>query len=88
MESGSLLIYASSNGDKWLLARDEAGEAFVRHIPNPASNGKPSEIEIASFLSRDTGSPQRKRLLHMIGSLVQDVDGAAPSSSSVTRLGE
>jgi hypothetical protein len=80
MESGSLLIYASSNGDKWLLARDEAGKAFVRHIPNPESNGNPSDIEIASFLSRDTGSPQRDGLLRLIGSLVQGVDGAAPSS--------
>jgi hypothetical protein len=77
MENSSLLIYASSNGDKWYLARDEAGKAFVRHIPNPDSNGKPSHIEVASFLGRDVGSPQREELLRLIGGLVHVENTAA-----------
>ena len=37
----SKLIYASSNGDQWFLARDvESGQVVVRHIPNPASGGE------------------------------------------------
>jgi len=80
MENSSLLIYASSNGDEWYLALDRRGKAFVRHIPNPGSNGKPSDIEVASFLSRDVGSPQREELLRLIGSLVHVVEDTAAVS--------
>jgi hypothetical protein len=69
--NASKLIYASSNGDQWFLARD-VGQAFVRHVPNPASGGKPIHIEIDAFLGRDIGSPQRQELVRMIGSLIPE----------------
>jgi hypothetical protein len=73
--SASLLIYASSNGDQWFLARDTTtGKAFVRHVPNPKSNGGPTHLEIDTFLSRDRGSPQRENLLRLIGTLVPEED--------------
>ena len=38
-------IYRSSNGDRWLLARDpETGRVFVRHEPNLPSGGQVADI--------------------------------------------
>ena len=46
-------LYRSSNGDRWLLARDiESGEVFVRHEANLASGGQRTHIEIGAFLSK------------------------------------
>ncbi len=59
----ALLIYASSNGDQWLLARDAEGKAYVHHEPNPKSGGAASHIELDAFLANDRGSPQRETLL-------------------------
>ena len=75
LENSSLLIYASDNGDQWLLARDATGKAFVRHVPNPASGGEFNHIELDAFLSKDRGSPQRENLLRLIGTLIlEDTD--------------
>jgi hypothetical protein len=69
--NASKLIYASSNGDQWFLARNvESGQALVRHVPNPGSGGEPVHIEIDAFLRKDRDSPQRQELMRMIGSLV------------------
>ena len=39
-------IYRSSNGDRWLLARDpETGRVFVRHEPNLPSGGQVADID-------------------------------------------
>ena len=66
-------LYASPNGDRWLLARDPAtGRVFVRHEPNLASGGRATEVGIAEFLTRDAGGPEHQALLRLIGSLVQD----------------
>jgi hypothetical protein len=71
--AASKLIYASSNGDQWFLARDvQSGQALVRHVPNPASGGESIHIEIDAFLSKDRGSPQRQELMRMIGSLIPE----------------
>jgi hypothetical protein len=84
--NASKLIYASSNGDRWFLARD-VGQAFVRHVPNPASGGEPVHIEIDAFLSKDRGSPQRQELMRMIGSLIpEELDHA--DRVEVTRNGQ
>ena len=46
-------IYRSSNGDRWLLARDpDSGRVFVRHEPNLPSGGQVADIEIGAFSSR------------------------------------
>lgn len=74
MAAASREIYASSNGDRWLLAKDEGGSAAVRHVPNPSSGGKASEIELGAFLSRDRGSAQHQALVRLIGTLVEGDD--------------
>lgn len=67
-------IYSSSNGDRWLLAREpDSGKVFVKHEANAASGGFGSQMEIDSFLTRDRHSPQANRLLALIGSLVLGV---------------
>jgi hypothetical protein len=73
-------LYASSNGDRWYLVRDgDTGGVFVQHIPNAASGGRASEIEIGVFLTRGGGgSPEQQALLNLIGSLVDDGGAAGP----------
>ncbi|UEM07696.1 hypothetical protein JL101_034520 (plasmid) [Skermanella rosea] len=64
-------LYHSSNGDRWLLARDaETGEVFVQHEANPASGGHSTIIGIGAFLNQQGRGPQHQALLHLIGSLV------------------
>jgi hypothetical protein len=73
VENPSVPIHTSSNGDRWLLVRNpESGDVFVRHLPNAASGGKSSHIELEAFLLKSKGSPERESLLRMIGSLVSE----------------
>ena len=64
-------LYGSSNGDRWYLARDEDGRVFIRHVPNAASGGRPTHIEIGTFLSRGGQGPEHQELLRLIGTLVE-----------------
>ncbi|TCZ61189.1 hypothetical protein EXY23_13285 [Roseicella aquatilis] len=66
-------LYASSNGDRWFLARDPgSGRVFVRHEPNAASGGRSTEFEIGDFLTRSGQGPEHQALLRLIGTLVED----------------
>jgi hypothetical protein len=66
-------LYSSPNGDKWFLVRDPApGGVFVRHEPNIPSGGRPSDIEIGTFLGRGQRNPEHLALLRLIGTLVED----------------
>jgi len=60
-------IYASSNGDRWLLIRD-AGHSFVEHVPNPSSGGRSRRLELEAFLGANRNSPQGQRLIEVIAS--------------------
>jgi hypothetical protein len=65
-------LYGSPNGDRWLLARDPAsGDLFVRHEPNAASGGRPSDVDIGAFLSRGPKHPEHQALLDLIGTLIE-----------------
>jgi hypothetical protein len=65
-------LYKSSNGDRWLLAREpESRHVFVRHIPNEPSGGKTTDIEIGAFLCERSYGPQHIELLRLIGTLVE-----------------
>jgi hypothetical protein len=67
-------LYSSSNGDRWLLAREpESGRVFVRHIPNESSGGKVTDIEICGFLCERSYGPQHMELLRLIGTLIEGV---------------
>ena len=62
-------IYTSSNGDRWVLAKDpESGRSLVRHEPNRSSGGKAVEIEVDDFILRDGESPQGIALRALLNS--------------------
>lgn len=62
----------SSNGDRWLLLRDDATEApYVLHRANLPSGGMETRHEIADFLKTDIGSPQHAALVDLIGTLAE-----------------
>jgi hypothetical protein len=64
-------VYASENGDRWLLARHAAsGRVFVRHEANIPSGGHVTDTELAEFLSGPPGSPERVALVDLISDLV------------------
>ena len=67
---GERLLYASSNGDRWVLTVDsQTGHPLVRHDPNVASGGKPRLMSVGTFLSSDGRGPEHQALLELIASL-------------------
>src|SRR5947207_16021387 len=62
-------LYVSPNGDRWALARDEAGELVVRHHPNRPSGGVPSEISVDVFLSHGGQGPEHQALVAALAAL-------------------
>jgi hypothetical protein len=64
-------IAASSNGDRWFLARDdETGSAYILHRANRPSGGAVSQLDVGDFLSRgNPEAPERQALLRLIGTL-------------------
>jgi hypothetical protein len=72
------LIYASENGDRWLLVSDANGVLHVRHVPTESSGGQPTDSAIEPFLKRDRHSPQNRALRRMLGELPPD-DTVPPS---------
>lgn len=75
MSNSSRAFYTSSNGDRWLVVRvGERGEIFVRHEPNLASGGQPSEVDIGTFMARGPGSPEGKALIDLLDQLRAEQD--------------
>ncbi|QGY05935.1 hypothetical protein MMSR116_31605 [Methylobacterium mesophilicum SR1.6/6] len=67
------VLYASSNGDRWVLLRDPTDErSFVRHEANPASGGHTTDIALSAFLAADRGGPEHRALWRLIGALLED----------------
>lgn len=66
-------LYVSSNGDRWLLAREASGRIAVLHEANVPSGGATTRIELADFLKRGYG-PEQQELLRLIGTLVGGAD--------------
>ena len=72
-------LYASPNGDCWYLARyPDSGRVFVLHIPNVASGGQPSHIELAEFLNRSGNAPEQQALVRLIGTLAGGIQDNNP----------
>jgi hypothetical protein len=63
-------LYRSSSGDVWYLCRGRGGQIVVSHEPNRASGGKPSQVEIGTFLTTGNKGPEHRALLQLIGELV------------------
>lgn len=60
-------FYESSNGDRWLVARDpETDRVFVQHQANLPSGGNVSEIEVSRFLAADPGGPEHEALRRLV----------------------
>lgn len=60
-------IYRSSNGDCWHLVRTtDPTSALVRHIPNPPSGGRPTDITVAEFLSTGGFGPEHWALRRLL----------------------
>jgi hypothetical protein len=66
------VLYESSNGDAWFLARDPASKMPVRHQPNLSSGGQVSYTEIGKFLRDGPNGPEHQALLNLIGTLIPD----------------
>ena len=67
------VLYQSSNGDRWRLAREvESGRVFVQHQANLSSGGRMTEIEIGAFLGTGARGPEHQALLRLIGELVEE----------------
>jgi hypothetical protein len=67
------LIYESSNGDVWVLARDPASKMpVVKHQPNASSGGQTSCMDLGEFLRCRAGGPEHKALLKLVGTLLDD----------------
>jgi hypothetical protein len=67
-------MYSSSNGDRWLLCKDEVGHVFVMHQANAPSGGKISRIELGPFLSSGNG-PEQQALRQCIASILDQAPG-------------
>jgi hypothetical protein len=60
-------IYASQNGDRWWLIRDEvSGRSVVRHEANPSSGGHRTDMEVKEFLSQAGPGPEYAALRRII----------------------
>jgi hypothetical protein len=65
-------LYRSSNGDRWLLAREtETGRVFVRHEANLPSGGRVTDLDVGAFLAAGPPGPQHQELLRLVGTLVE-----------------
>ena len=61
-------LYSSSNGDEWRLVCDPSGPPLVQHVPNRASGGPTTMLEVGAFLMQGD-HPQQRELLRLIGTL-------------------
>lgn len=61
-------VYRSSNGDSWDLVGSDNGSDFsVRHTPNPASGGRPSETSLRDFLRVTPHSAEHQAVVQRLG---------------------
>ena len=64
---------ASSNGDRWLLGREQdTGIAYVLHEANQPFGGTVTQIDIGTFLNRGPIAPEHYALLRLIGTLADE----------------
>jgi hypothetical protein len=67
------VLYESSNGDAWSLARDPVSRMpVVKHQPNGSSGGQISYVGIGDFLRGGANGPEHRALLDLVGTLLDD----------------
>ena len=64
-------LYTSSSGDSWYLCRSRDGSLFVSHEPNAPSGGRPSRVDLSTFLAEGNEGPEHQALRQLIGDLVE-----------------
>ena len=64
-------LYASPNGDRWLLGRRPGGDLVVCHYPNRPSGGAFSETDVDVFLRRQPHGPEHQALVAVLADLKQ-----------------
>ena len=64
-------LYTGASGDAWSLCRNPNGDVVVSHQPNRASGGRPSEIDLGSFLAKANQGPEHQALRRLIGELIE-----------------
>ncbi|AQH05192.1 hypothetical protein A9R05_40040 (plasmid) [Burkholderia sp. KK1] len=84
MDKDVIELYASANGDRWFLHRGADGVPVVRHVPNVASGGKPSDASVADFLASAYATPQGEALTASIADLAGCAVGRQFSAVRVT----
>lgn len=71
-EPAHRVLYASANGDRWLLLwHAQGGTPVVRHVANAASGGHVTDASVPAFLQRDCDSPQRQALWQYLAGLLE-----------------
>jgi hypothetical protein len=63
-------IYTSSSGNTWFLCRSPKGEIVMSHQANDAPGGKPSEVDLSTFLAKGNTGPEHQALRELIGELI------------------
>ncbi|MBE7210885.1 MAG: response regulator [Gluconacetobacter diazotrophicus] len=54
-------LYRSASGDDWSLLHDpQSGTTLVRHVPNAASGGRPSDTPLETFLAENRSGPEHQ----------------------------
>ena len=71
MTTQARTLYTSSSEDTWSLSRNRHGDVVVFHQPNRASGGKPSEIDLSTFLAKGNQGPEHQALRQLIGELIE-----------------
>ncbi|MFC3692527.1 hypothetical protein [Chenggangzhangella methanolivorans] len=70
MSAENIGLYASENGDRWSLVKDDAtGQPFVRHQANIPSGGASTEVTLPLFLLAGNG-PEQQALWALINGLL------------------
>jgi hypothetical protein len=73
MTQKATTFYASSNGDRWQLVRETEPACFVvRHEPNMASGGRPTDYPLDDFASQNSATPQGEALQTLLNKLLPD----------------
>ena len=65
------VLYTSSNGDRWYLCRSRDGHLAVSHEPNSPSGGKPSQVDLSTFLAAGNQGPEHQALRQLIAELIE-----------------
>lgn len=73
MDADLILLYASSNGDRWFLGEGvEPRRRYVIHRANEPSGGAVTRIELDEFLARDQGAPEHQALVHLLQTATEE----------------